>query len=238
MGRMGFDMVNGGTWLTPSGPPEERGVHEALLEENPGAILDCRQTGTPITVIAIKNISTAAKWAENPLIHWVRALSIARHLRAIVNEGRIYNIFETSIALKGLHAILEVAGGLLFALVSTDTVKMWVAAITRDELLEDPRDLIANALLHTAQSFSLDTRNFYAFYLLSHGVIKLTLAIGLWRGKLWSYPASLVALVMFIAYQLYRFSYTQSWALIALTLFDLLFIWLVWHEWRRVASAV
>jgi uncharacterized membrane protein len=83
-----------------------------------------------------------------------------------------------------------------------------------------------------AQHFSVASKSFYAFYLLSHGVIKLLLVIGLLRNQLWSYPASLIALAAFIIYQLYRFSYTHSVGLIALTLFDFLVIALIWHEWR------
>jgi uncharacterized membrane protein len=69
---------------------------------------------------------------------------------------------------------------------------------------------------------------------LSHGVVKLLLVVGLLRGKLWSYPASLVAMALFIAYQLYRFSITHGLGLIALTVFDIAMIWLIWHEWRVV----
>lgn len=46
------------------------------------------------------------------------------------------------------------------------------------------------------------------------------------------YPLSLIALGAFIVYQLYRYSYTQSFGLILLTVFDLIVIVLVWHEWR------
>ena len=37
---------------------------------------------------------------------------------------------------------------------------------------------------------------------------------------------------LFIAYQLYRFIYTRSLGLIVLTVFDLLVMVLVWHEYR------
>jgi uncharacterized membrane protein len=36
----------------------------------------------------------------------------------------------------------------------------------------------------------------------------------------------------FIAYQLYRYSYTHEIALILLTVFDLFVIALAWHEYR------
>lgn len=56
--------------------------------------------------------------------------------------------------------------------------------------------------------------------------------IGLLREKLIAYPASLAALAGFIAYQIYRYSYTHSVGLLVLTAFDLIVMALVWHEWR------
>ena len=37
---------------------------------------------------------------------------------------------------------------------------------------------------------------------------------------------------LFVLYQLYRYSYTQSFGLIVLTVFDIFVIILIWHEWR------
>ncbi len=91
-----------------------------------------------------------------------------------------------------------------------------INALTQEELVEDPNDIFANYLRTSAHSFSISDQHFYAFYLLSHGVIKLFLVIGLLRNRLWAYPASLIVLGLFIAYQLYRFSDTQSVGLIAL----------------------
>jgi uncharacterized membrane protein len=87
--------------------------------------------------------------------------------------------------------------------VSTGSIANFVNAITQEELIEDPNDFIATHLLAMAQHFSVNSKNFYAFYLLSHGVVKLLLVVGLLKNKLWSYPASLVVLGLFITYQLY-----------------------------------
>ncbi|TPK64326.1 DUF2127 domain-containing protein [Mesorhizobium sp. B2-4-15] len=151
-----------------------------------------------------------------------------------MNEQRVHQIFEVSLLLKGAHALVECIGGLLLALVSTSTIVALVNRLTQEELTEDPNDFIASHLMHAASHFSVGTQHFYAFYLLSHGLIKIALVVGLLRGKLWAYPASLVALLLFIVYQLYRFSYTHSAGLIVLTLFDLIVIWLIWHEYRLV----
>jgi uncharacterized membrane protein len=94
--------------------------------------------------------------------------------------------------------------------------------------------LVARHLLGYAQSFSIDSQHFYAWYLLSHGMVKLLLVAGLLRRQMWSYPASIVVMMLFIAYQLYRYSYTGSVGLLVLSAFDVVVIWLIWHEYRLV----
>jgi len=151
-----------------------------------------------------------------------------------MEERQIHRIFRVSIVLKGLHALLECAGSIAIGLIGTNTVSRVVEALTQEELIEDPKDFLATHLLAWAQGFSVETKHFYAFYLLSHGLVKLFLVAGLLRNKLWAYPASLVVMGLFIVYQLYRFSYTHGWGLIVLSVFDIVVIWLIWHEYRVV----
>ena len=151
-----------------------------------------------------------------------------------MDEHRIRQIFQISVLLKGAHAAIECVGGMALALISTTTIVNWVNALTQDELIEDPNDFLATHLLTWAQGFSVETKHFYAFYLLSHGLVKLLLVVGLLRNKLWSYPASLAILGLFIIYQLYRFSYTHGMGLIVLTVFDVLVMGLIWHEYNLI----
>jgi uncharacterized membrane protein len=64
--------------------------------------------------------------------------------------------------------------------------------------------------------------------------VKLILVAGLLRNRPWAYPASLVVLGLFIAYQLYRLSFAFSVGLVLLTVFDAVIIVLIWHEYRLV----
>jgi uncharacterized membrane protein len=151
-----------------------------------------------------------------------------------VQEKQIHQIFEVSILLKGAHALVECASGIVLAFVSTSAIVHLVNRFTQEELVQDPRDFLATHLLGWAQTFSVQAQHFYAFYLLSHGAVKLMLVAGLLRGKPWAYPASLAVLGLFIAYQLYRYSYAHSAGLIVLTIFDVIVIGLIWHEYRLV----
>ena len=135
-----------------------------------------------------------------------------------MQERRIHQIFVVSVTLKGLHALVEIAGGAALYLASAGAI-----ARSLNEL--DPHSWIA-------RHFALSEQHFYAFYLLSHGLVKAVLVIGLLREKLWAYPACFAVFGGFIGYQLYRYSYTHEVALLALSIFDLFVIYLAVHEYR------
>ncbi|TMV55178.1 DUF2127 domain-containing protein, partial [Thioclava sp. BHET1] len=82
------------------------------------------------------------------------------------------------------------------------------------------------------QNASPHAVHFWGIYLLIHGIVKLCVVAGLALEILWAYPASILVLIAFILYQLERFTHTHSIVLIALTAFDLVVIWLAWHEYQ------
>ncbi|WP_175690629.1 DUF2127 domain-containing protein [Burkholderia anthina] len=61
---------------------------------------------------------------------------------------------------------------------------------------------------------------------------KLWLIIGLLRRRLWDYPTSIGIFSVFIAYQLYRFSFTHAGSLLLITMLDVAIIVLTLHEYR------
>ncbi len=147
-------------------------------------------------------------------------------------EKNIHTIFNISIALKGIHAVIEIIGGVAAILITKTSYTALIFSITQGELSEDPKDFIAHYLLTSAQHFSVDSQHFLAFYLLSHGIIKIILVVGLLKEKLWAYPTSIAVFSLFIIYQLYRFTFTHSIWLLLLTILDVLIILLTWHEYK------
>ncbi len=151
-----------------------------------------------------------------------------------MREKTIHRIFDISVALKGAHSFIEIIGGVALYLISTDRIVSWINDFSQDQLVENPHDFVATHLLNFAEGFSVEKHDFYAFYLLSHGLVKLVVVAGLLKEKLWAYPASFVVFGAFIAYQLYRFTYTHDFSLILLSVFDLFVIALAIHEYRVV----
>jgi len=160
-----------------------------------------------------------------------------------LSENKIHLFFVISLFLKGAFAFFEIIGGFIAYgvafvggvsahFITQQSFLNFVSAIAAEELAEGPRDFIANYLLQGAQNLSAGSLRFVAFYLVSHGVIKLWLIIGLLRKKLWYYPTAMIVFGSFIIYQLYRFSFTHSLLLLFITGVDVIVIWLTWHEYK------
>ncbi len=144
--------------------------------------------------------------------------------------------FKVGVVLKILNSIVEIVGSFLILIVTQAEVVHLVGLLTQEELSEDPKDFLANYLVKSAEHFSISAQTFASLYLLSHGIIKFFLMIGLLKKKLWVYPVTLIFFFFFIIYQFYRYTITYSPILIFLSVFDFIVMWLVWREYRYLKS--
>ncbi len=140
--------------------------------------------------------------------------------------------FHIAVFLKAFNGLWQVISGWLLFFISRDFLNSTFLRLAQHELLEDPQDRIVNFLSRQLEQISRGTQDFAAFYITLHGIINLFLAVNLYQGKLWAYKISLGFTFSMIVYQLYRFSHTHSLILIGLTIFDLCYLILTWHEYR------
>ena len=151
-----------------------------------------------------------------------------------IQEDILHKGFEFGILLKGIDGILEILGSFVLLFLNPARLNKLIILLTQHELSEDPRDFIANYIIKFSSGFSISTQHFGVFYLFSHGIIKLILIYLLWKKKIWSYPLAVVFLILFIFYQIYRYTFTHSIWLIYLTVFDIIMIVLTLVEYKRI----
>ena len=144
--------------------------------------------------------------------------------------------FEIGILIKAIDGILEMIGGILLIFLNPYKLNNLLVWLTQHELSEDPRDVVANFMIRLGSKFTISTQYFGVFYLTSHGIVKLILIILLWKRKPWAYPLTIVSLILFIIYQMYRFTLQPSSGLIILTIFDIVMIILTFIEYRRIKN--
>ncbi len=142
------------------------------------------------------------------------------------------NLFRLAVWLKGLDGLGELLAGLGLLFIGPAMLRGWVHALTLGEISEDPHDFVATHLRQAAEALSANGEMFIAVYLLIHGLIKIGLVAALLRHRISAYPVAIVLLSAFLAFQLWRYLAGGSVLLLALSLFDILVIALIWREWR------
>lgn len=143
-----------------------------------------------------------------------------------------HGLFEAGLAVKGLLASAEALAGFGLWLVPNSGFQAFAHWLARNELAQEPTDWMARMAESAMAAFSIETQHFYAFYMMSHGLLKLGMVAALARKVAWAYPAAIALLLGFILYQMNHWTHTHSPVLLALSAFDCVMIVLIWHEYR------
>ena len=147
-------------------------------------------------------------------------------------ESLLHDSFEVGITIKGLDGVLEIIGGALLWFKSS-SINDLVQTVAQHELSRGAHAFIFTHLSNASQKLTSGSVRFASLYLASHGLVKAMLVMCLWLNKLWAYPLTMFVFAAFMAYQVFRFTHTHSIALLLLTFFDALLIYLTWKEFER-----
>lgn len=169
--------------------------------------------------------------------NWIK-ITVVKIKKSIQKNNIVHKSFEIGIILKGIDGVLEVIGGILLMFLNPLRLNKLTVILTQHELSEDPRDVIANYMIKISSNFSISTQYFGVFYLISHGVVKFILVMLLRKKKLWAYPLTIVSLVLFIIYQIYRYTIDHSIGLLILTIFDIIMIVLTFIEYKSMKNNI
>jgi uncharacterized membrane protein len=149
-----------------------------------------------------------------------------------LSEKNYRILFIASIIVKALTGAGEIVLGFMFYYFNYAQLAKIAFFLTGDELTEPTRGIFWQYVARAAHEFSATGQSVWAFIFLSHGIIKIALAIGLMKKIHWTYPIAAVIFGLFVIYQCYQYTYAPSFLLAAITIFDILVIWLVMHEYK------
>jgi len=150
-----------------------------------------------------------------------------------LSEKKYHELFRWGVIVKIVISCGEILFGVAFLFISYDAMRQLGVHLFGNELLEVPLDIWLRYAVLGFQNFAATSESFWSFLFISHGVVKLFLSWGLWRGKLWAFPTAAVIFAGFVVYQFYQLTYVNSIFLWLITIFDILLIVLVVHEYRR-----
>ncbi len=148
-----------------------------------------------------------------------------------LTEKRYHLLFDIGMWIKAVLTVIELIGGVLLYVMSAASLNGLLAFFIGGEMNEQPRDLLWGLFIQGYQSFLGPAQSFWAFILVSHSIAKIAALIAIYYGKLWAYPAAAAVFGALAFYQIYSYVYFHSLLIILLTVFDVILIGLILHEW-------
>ncbi|MBY0472999.1 DUF2127 domain-containing protein [Patescibacteria group bacterium] len=153
-------------------------------------------------------------------------------IRRVFTQKFWHELFEAGILLKALNSVWETAAGLYLLWSVHPLIRSGFVFFSREEFLGGHDDFIFRFIADHLNQLSVSTKNFVGLYLLFHGLLNMFLSYNLYKNRLWAYPVSMGITGIFLVYQGYRLFHTHSIILLCITIFDIVFIYLTWHEYR------
>jgi uncharacterized membrane protein len=149
----------------------------------------------------------------------------------------IDRLYLTGVAVKGLDGLLELILGLALFVVPSLPHAVLETAAGRATQSGLPLSQFVGTYLENLDGTLLRWGSgLLIAYLVAHGVIKLLLVVCLLLRLHRVYPAALVVLGGFLAYELYLFCTGPSVSLGLLSVLDAAIIYLVFREYRELTS--
>jgi uncharacterized membrane protein len=142
--------------------------------------------------------------------------------------------FVIGVIWKGIEGLFELGMAIALNFVRLETLRGTLVGYSLNHLAYDPTDWFASHLLHVAQSISLSQKIFTTLYLFAHGVLRLFMFTTLIQRLRWSFPVSIVLLLLFFLYQVVHLIQHFSVGFALLATVDPTLAVLVYVEHRRI----
>lgn len=131
----------------------------------------------------------------------------------------LHRVYEAGVLIKAIDGFFQLFTGLLLVFLTPAAFHSLMVALGHG-------------------SFSVDNKTSAALFFLSHGFVKLFLAVCLLLNKMWAYPTAMVALGLFVAYQTYQFVINPHIVLAIVTLLNVGILYLIYREWQVAKNRI
>ena len=151
--------------------------------------------------------------------------------------GAQEKLYQGGLWIKGINGLLELIGGGILAIVPAAVFSRIVDFLTRHNLGHNSKDRFFGMLARGVVHLGGDDRSFSVFYLLSHGVVKIVIAVLLLREIRSAYPVGLGLFGLLIGYELYRLAVLPGILIGSVVLLDLAILTLIVRHHRAALQA-
>jgi uncharacterized membrane protein len=144
------------------------------------------------------------------------------------------SLFELGMYWRIVYGVLRTLLGLVLLNFINLPISDLLNKVLGRELSEDPTDLLFSIVNHFLENNPLSITYFISAYLIFWGIVDIVLSFNLLKDKIWAFPVSLWLIGFFVFYELFRFTHTKSLILIAIIFIDIIIMFLIQREYKKV----
>lgn len=148
---------------------------------------------------------------------------------------RKYQIFQVlftiSIVLKGIDGVVEFTGGLIFAILTKESIVNIISSFLEYDIFEIPNQTLIRWITDISHALTSNIKIFISIVLIGSGFIKFILSINLLLRKLIAFHIGFAFLITLFIYQIVQMFFTPRPFLFAMNAFDGIVIFLIWRQY-------
>lgn len=145
-------------------------------------------------------------------------------------------LFKLGMVWRITYGVLRILFGLVLLRFIGVTFADLLFDLFKHEVSRDPRSGIFHFLHTILQTHSFTVTYFIASYMFFWGAVDIILSLSLLYRKMWAFPVSMILIILFIVYAIFRFTQTHSLVLLSVIIFDFIILALIYREYE-VAKA-
>ncbi len=153
------------------------------------------------------------------------------------NINEIYeSLFRFIMVWRIIYSLFKIILGIiLFKFIGTPISHLFYK-IMGHKLMGDQFDFLIQIINPFMYHVSYKITYFLVIYLIFWAIIDIVLSIILLKHKLWAFPISILLMSVFVLYEIFRFTNTQSLILLWVIIMDIVLIWVIKGEYNKLKN--
>ena len=147
-----------------------------------------------------------------------------------------HNLFSTVMWIRIIYGLVRVVFGLALLRIVGMSFLDILNYLLDKEIVFNTLNFIYTFTVNWLEHNPMYVTYFLASYFIFWGTLDTVLSYNLLKDKHWAFPVSLVLIVVFVIYEIFRFTHTHSLMLLWIIIFDIFLFWLIKREYNRVKT--
>ncbi len=153
---------------------------------------------------------------------------------AIISPHKMSLLFQLSMLWRIIYGLLRLVMGVAFLRLIGQPLSEFIYTLLAHEVTGKGSDAVLGKIFQLFETHDFTVTYFIATYFIFWGIVDIVLSLSLLRRIKIAFPITMVLILLFICYGIFRFSYTHSLVLLGVIIIDIGIVYLINREYEKL----